>query len=110
MTDDLEITRENGVAAESVVIPRMGDEIVLPDGKVLLVLSVQRAKTVVEDAAGRAPEMEAHLRATMGDYWRQRYWKAMVRHRKGGSPFWIDVMDMNRLGGVIEAHHREMSD
>jgi len=107
MTDDLETTVENGVAAKPV-IPRIGDEIVLPDGKRLLVLSVQRAKSVLMDAAGDAPEVESTMRSMMGNYWRETYWKAMVRHRNGGTPFWMDVMDMDRHGGKVESHHREI--
>lgn len=105
--DDLEITVQNGVAAKPT-IPRIGDEIILPDGKTLLVLSVQRAKAVVADAGSKAPEMEANLRAAMGDLWRETYWKVLVKHKGGGSPFWMDVMDVERHGGQIESHHREI--
>jgi hypothetical protein len=110
MTDDLETTVPNGVAAVvQEVIPRMGDEIVLPDGKRLIVLSVQRAKGVLMDAGSRASEVEASMRAAMGDRWRETYWKAYVRHGTGGNPFWLDVMDVRRHEGIIESHHREIT-
>ena len=107
MNDDLDITVQNGPAP--VTVPRMGDEILLPEGKRLIVLSVQRAKSVLMDAGDRASEVESSMRAKMGDRWRETYWKAYVKHETGGNPFWIDVMDMHRHNGGVESHHREIT-
>lgn len=87
--------------------PRVGDEIAVGKDR-LLVLSVVDADEELDEAGGRAPEVEAHIGAAMGDQWRDLYWKALVKNRRTGKTFYMNAIQCGAVGGEIMSSHIEV--
>lgn len=85
--------------------PRVGDEITWGDGDNLIVLGVTDARFEVESAGNRRNEVEAQIRAAMGEKWRETYWKALVKEPGSGKTFYVtSISAMMKRAEIISTH------